>query len=93
MFLYVVAYDIPCDKRRKKVSDLLEGYGKRVQYSVFECLLEQGKYKELCQRLKKRVKLGEDSIRFYPLSRHTLGQVETWGVGPPVTEIPGSVII
>ena len=93
MFLYVVAYDIPCDKRRKKVSDLLEGYGKRVQYSVFECLLEQGKYKELCQRLKKRVKLAEDSIRFYPLSRHTLGQVETWGVGPPVTELPGSVII
>ncbi len=93
MFLYVVAYDIPCDKRRKKVSDLLEGYGKRVQYSVFECLLEQGKYKELCQRLKKRIKLAEDSIRFYPLSRHTLGQVETWGVGPPVTELPGSVII
>ena len=93
MFLYVVTYDIPCDKRRKKVSDLLEGYGKRVQYSVFECLLEQGKYKELCQRLKKRVKLAEDSIRFYPLSRHTLGQVETWGVGPPVTELPGSVII
>ncbi|MDF5724792.1 MAG: CRISPR-associated endonuclease Cas2 [Rhizonema sp. PD37] len=92
MFLYVVAYDIPCDKRRKKVSDLLEGYGKRVQYSVFECL-QQGKYKELCQRLKKRIKLAEDSIRFYPLSRHTLGQVETWGAGPPVTEIPGSVII
>jgi len=34
-------YDIPSDKRRKKVSDLLEGYGQRVQYSVFECVLTQ----------------------------------------------------
>ncbi|GAA6614989.1 MULTISPECIES: CRISPR-associated endonuclease Cas2 [Nostocales] len=91
--LYVVAYDIPCDKRRKKVSDLLEGYGKRVQYSVFECQLPPSKYKELCQRLKKKVKLAEDSVRFYPLSQHTWGQVETWGVGPPVTELPGSIIV
>lgn len=50
MFLYVVAYDIPCDKRRKKISDLLEGYGQRVQYSVFECRLSSDKYKELLMR-------------------------------------------
>ena len=93
MLFYVVAYDIPDDKRRKKVSDLLEGYGKRVQYSVFELVLNQGKFDELRCQLKKRVKLSEDSVRFYPLSRHTLGQVETWGVGPAVTEAPGSVII
>ncbi len=93
MLFYVVAYDLPDDKRRKKVSDLLEGYGKRVQYSVFECVLSQAKYEELRSRLKKVVKLSEDSVRFYPLSRHTLGQVETWGVGPSVTGLPGSVII
>jgi CRISPR-associated protein Cas2 len=92
MLFYVVAYDIPDDKRRKKVSDLLEGYGKRVQYSVFECLLTQDKYDELRSRLRKRVKLSEDSVRLYPLSKHTLSQVETWG-GVPVTEIPGSTII
>ncbi|NEP55630.1 MAG: CRISPR-associated endonuclease Cas2 [Symploca sp. SIO2G7] len=93
MLFYVVAYDIPDDKRRKKVSDLLEGYGKRVQYSVFECMLSQAKYDELLKRLKRQVKLSEDNLRFYPLSRHTLGQVETWGVGLSVTELPGSVII
>jgi CRISPR-associated protein Cas2 len=92
MLFYVVAYDIPDDKRRKKVADLLEGYGKRVQYSVFECLLSSDKYDELRKRLKKTVKLSEDSVRFYPLSRHTLGQVETWG-GQPVTTLPGSTII
>ncbi|MBD2045501.1 CRISPR-associated endonuclease Cas2 [Coleofasciculus sp. FACHB-64] len=33
MLFYVVTYDIPCDKRRRKISNLLEGYGRRVQYS------------------------------------------------------------
>jgi CRISPR-associated protein Cas2 len=92
MLFYVVTYDIPCDKRRKKVSDLLEGYGKRVQYSVFECVLNQSKYDELRQRLSKKVNIEEDSVRFYPVSSHTLSQVETWG-GSPVTPPPESIII
>ena len=88
MLLYVVTYDIPNDKRRKKVSDLLEGYGRRVQYSVFECLLTSA------NRIKApaptKVKLEEDSVRFYPISAHTLGQVDLWG-GVPLTEVPGSL--
>jgi CRISPR-associated protein Cas2 len=92
MLFYVVVYDIPDNKRRKKVSDILEGYGKRVQYSVFECILTKVKYDELQQRLKKKVKLSEDSVRFYPLSKHTLSQVETWGE-PPLTKMPSSVVI
>lgn len=89
---YVVAYDIPNDKRRKKVADLLEGYGRRVQYSVFECVLSGVQYKELQQRLKKRVKASEDSVRFYPLSSPCLAQVEVWG-GVPITTAPGSVVV
>lgn len=92
MLFYVVAYDIPDDKRRKKVADLLEGYGKRVQYSVFECLLTSAKYDELRSKLKKRVKLSEDSVRFYPLTRQTLSWVEIWG-GQPITKLPGSIVI
>jgi CRISPR-associated protein Cas2 len=92
MLLYVVTYDIPSDKRRKKVSDLLEGYGRRVQYSVFECVLSSSKFDELRQRLYKCIKLSEDNVRFYPLSGHTLAQVTVWGE-PPLTQLPGSVII
>jgi CRISPR-associated protein Cas2 len=92
MLLYLVTYDIACNKRRKKVSDLLEGYGQRVQYSVFECVLTAEKYDELRQRLRQRFKLGEDSVRLYPLSRHTLNQVEVFG-GLPLTSPPSSVII
>jgi CRISPR-associated protein Cas2 len=92
MLLYLITYDISCNKRRKKVSDLLEGYGQRVQYSVFECKLTADQYAELCQRLRPRIQPGEDSIRLYPLTRHTLAQVEVWG-GMPVVEAPRSVVI
>ncbi|MEN9224407.1 MAG: CRISPR-associated endonuclease Cas2 [Thermostichus sp. HHBFW_bins_43] len=92
MQLYVVAYDIPSDKRRKKVSDLLEGYGRRVQYSVFECLLELDQYQNLQRRLRKRLNLAEDQVRFYPLSAHTLSRVEAWG-GAELLSPPTSIVV
>lgn len=92
MLLYLVAYDISCNKRRKKVSDLLEGYGRRVQLSVFELVLTRSKYEELRRRLKPRIDEKEDSVRFYPISRHTLARVEIWG-GVPLTQAPESVVI
>lgn len=92
MRLYIVTYDIPCDKRRNKIANLLEGYGQRVQLSVFECFLNPSKYEELKQRLKRVVNLEEDSIRFYPLSSRTLRDVELWG-GVPLSAPPTSQII
>lgn len=92
MLLYLVTYDISCNKRRKKVSDLLEGYGQRVQFSVFECVLTPDKYRELRQRLMQRVREAEDSVRLYPLSRHTFNQIEIIG-GLPVLSPPSSIII
>lgn len=92
MSFYVVAYDITDDKRRQKVADLLEGYGKRVQYSVFECVLNQVKYDELRSKLKKKVNLFEDSVRFYPLSRQNLSYVEIWG-RQPITTLQGSIVV
>jgi len=34
-----------------------------------------------------------DSLVTYPVSRHTLGQVEVLGVGAPVTQAARSVVI
>ena len=85
MLFYLITYDIRCHKRRKKVSDLLEGYGQRVQLSVFECVLPPVKYKELKRRLTPHINCQEDSLRFYPLSAHTLSTVDVWG-GNPLTQ-------
>lgn len=92
MLFYVVAYDISDDKRRQKIADLLEGYGQRVQYSVFECFLNASKYKELTVKVRKIVKIPEDSVRFYPLSRQSLSQIETLG-GKPITAPSSSIIV
>ncbi len=89
---YVVTYDISVDKRRKKVSDLLEGYGQRVQYSVFECFLNQAKFIELCSRMEKHIEISEDSIRFYPLSKSSLSCVKVWG-DPPISKPRGSTVV
>ncbi len=92
MLLYVVVYDVSCNRRRKKVADVLEGYGRRVQFSVFECCLEAKKYQELKRKLGRYVKLPEDSVRFYPMSSHTRDQVEIWG-GVPLSSPSGSIVI
>lgn len=92
MLLYVVIYDISDDKRRRRVFNLLEGYGRRVQFSAFECVLDDRKFEELRSRLVKVVKMDQDSVRFYPISRHTLGQVVVWGE-PPLTQSSGSVVV
>jgi CRISPR-associated protein Cas2 len=92
MLFYLISYDIPCNKRRKKLSDLLEGYGQRVQFSVFECRLTGQQYRELHDRLKSKINITEDSLRIYPISGHTIPQIITWG-GMPLLDRPSSVIV
>ncbi|MDY6911663.1 MAG: CRISPR-associated endonuclease Cas2 [Chloroflexota bacterium] len=38
---YVVSYDVRDSKRLRKVAKHLEGYGERLQYSVFRCRLTE----------------------------------------------------
>lgn len=89
--LVVVVYDIPDDKRRLKLSNFLEGHGRRVQYSVFECFLSLGEMRKLHQKVKRRVKETEDSVRFYWISQDAVSRVLTIGSPPP--EEPPTVYI
>ena len=50
---YVVVYDIEDDRERQKVGKVLEGFGRRVQKSVFECPLTRRSRAELDDRLAK----------------------------------------
>ncbi len=47
----LVCYDITDDRRRYRVASELENFGCRVQYSVFECHLEEPQLQELQARL------------------------------------------
>ena len=64
---YTVAYDITDDKRRNKVAKILKDFGKRVQYSVFECNTDRRALLRLQNRLEKAINLQEDTIIFYHL--------------------------
>lgn len=64
---YIISYDIVDTKRRNLVSKCLENYGTRVQYSVFECLIDNQRFSLLHSELDKIIKKDEDSIRFYTL--------------------------
>lgn len=66
MHRYVVAYDITLDARREKVSELLSGYGPRVQLSVFEVELASAVERErLLLRLADLIEPDEDQVRLY----------------------------
>lgn len=88
---YVVAYDIPNDKRRTKVHKTLSGFGQWTQYSLFECHLSDKQYVQLRQKLGRLLKADEDSVRFYLLCADCLGKVETVGSDKP--QEPVTIIV
>ncbi|MCX7926519.1 MAG: CRISPR-associated endonuclease Cas2 [Candidatus Omnitrophica bacterium] len=77
MFL-VLSYDIEDDKRRVKVAQKLEDYGTRVQFSVFECILDENKTKELLTDISELIKEG-DSFRCYCLCEGCLKKIKVYG--------------
>jgi CRISPR-associated protein Cas2 len=75
----VVSYDLPDDRRRNKVMKTLEGYGHRVQFSVFECELRPADLEQLKTRLMLLIQPEEDDIRFYDLCENCQGKVTMLG--------------
>ena len=49
----VVAYDIKEDRKRARVSKILEKYGIRVNFSVFECMFTDIKLLQVQEKIKK----------------------------------------
>ena len=89
--LILVVYDIPDNKRRRIVSKFLEGYGRRVQKSVFECFISLNEMGKLYEKVKMKVKSDEDNVRFYWISRDAVARTLT--IGSSVPEEPPSVYI
>lgn len=75
----VVSYDIPDDRRRTKVMKIVEGYGRRAQYSVFECEVRPADLRELQERLQTVIQDEWDDVRFYGLCDLCLANVTVLG--------------
>lgn len=90
--LIVVSYDIRDDRRRTRAAHLLKDFGRRVQYSVFECRLGAEQVERLESRLLAEIEPEEDSVRVYRLCADCRGKVAILGVGE-MTEEPEVYIL
>ena len=64
---WLVCYDISDPKRLRKVARSLEGFGVRLQYSVFECPLDDMRLAKLKAELQDLVNHDEDQVLFVSL--------------------------
>lgn len=84
--LYVIAYDIPNDRRRTRVHKTLSGFGRWTQYSLFECYLSSKELVALRGKLDRLLKPAEDSVRFYYICAACVARVDTIGSQKPAEE-------
>lgn len=64
---YVIAYDTSSVKRRQLIVKLLEPYGKRINYSVYECMFTEAQLSELVRNIRRIVIAGKDQVVMYKL--------------------------
>lgn len=72
----LVVYDISHDRRRTKLHNALLDFGTPVQYSVFECLLDETRHEQMKKRVLKVIRPKKDQVRFYYLCADCLKRVE-----------------
>lgn len=82
--LVLVAYDVNTEtlagqKRLRHVAKLCEDFGQRVQFSVFECLVDPARWSDLRHQLIETIDLQTDSLRFYFLGKNWKRRVEHVG--------------
>lgn len=78
--LFMISYDIEENRPRRKIAGILENHGVRVQYSVFECHLDERQYESLKKALQEHIG-PRDSIRYYPLCSWCRQETVLYGPG------------
>ena len=80
----LVSYDVATSsdggqRRLRRVSKACLDYGQRVQFSVFECIVDPAQWTVLQKRLIDEIDPDEDSLRFYFLGSNWKHRVEHIG--------------
>lgn len=77
---FLICYDVEDDNVRTRLVKLLEAYGVRIQYSVFEFKISKATWLDLKLKLKEQDFLdGSISLAVYPLSQEAYARVERYG--------------
>ena len=89
--LVLVSYDVATSKnggqrRLRRVARACLDYGQRVQYSVFECIVDPAQWVVLRQRLIDEIDSKKDSLRFYFLGSNWKHRVEHIGAKKTINQ-------
>lgn len=81
----LVTYDVNTEtkagrNRLRKVATVCKNYGQRVQFSVFECRVDDVQYESFQAQLLKIIDADLDSIRFYRLLAPREQSVTAFGI-------------
>ncbi len=80
----IVSYDVSTEdggeRRLRRVARACMDYGQRVQYSVFECIVDPAQWTVLRRRLIDEIDPEKDSLRFYFLGSNWKRRVEHIGL-------------
>ena len=93
----LVTYDVKTSdpggtKRLRRVAKACKDYGQRVQFSVFECIVDPAQWTRLRQRLVDEINEETDSLRFYFLGSNWKHRVEHVGAKSSIDQ-EGPLII
>lgn len=93
----LVSYDVAVtseggQSRLRRVAKLCEDYGQRVQYSVFELIVDSAQWVSIKQKLIAEIEQGTDSLRFYYLGSNWRRKVEHVGAKKTIDQ-EGPLII
>ncbi|TAN41731.1 MAG: CRISPR-associated endonuclease Cas2 [Nitrospirae bacterium] len=87
----IVSYDVATSddggqRRLRRVARACQDYGQRVQFSVFECIVDPAQWAKLKSRLISEINPEKDSLRFYYLGSNWERRVEHVGAKAPLDQ-------
>lgn len=94
--MVLITYDVNTmtaagQKRLRKVAKACQNNGQRVQNSVFECLIDPARLKQLQADLEKLIDKEKDSLRYYYLGDEWRGRVVHVGAKPSL-DLEGTLL-
>ncbi|MCK9475920.1 MAG: CRISPR-associated endonuclease Cas2 [Candidatus Muirbacterium halophilum] len=75
----VICYDISDNRKRRKVYKVLESYGIRTQFSIFELTVSNMEYNAIKEKLLNLIDLETDRLYFFALCESCIKKIERNG--------------
>lgn len=86
--MILISYDVKTTsengaKRLRSIAKECQNYGQRVQFSIFECVLEPAQWTILKNKLESIINKETDSLRYYYLGSNWNRKIEHIGSKKP----------